>query len=64
VPLNLGSQPITVPFVKTFGDVPLRKPLLYIDSRGHVGLAVNQDSFAARYGIKPPVAISIPRKKP
>jgi S-adenosylmethionine hydrolase len=64
VPLNLGSQPITVPFVKTFGDVPLRKPLLYIDSRGHVGLAVNQDSFAATYGIKPPVAISIPRKKP
>jgi S-adenosylmethionine hydrolase len=64
VPLNLGSQPITVPFVKTFGDVPLRKPLLYIDSRGHVGLAVNQDSFAATYGIKPPGAISIPRKKP
>ncbi len=62
VPMTVGSQHLTVPFVKTFGDVPLKKPLLYIDSRGHVGLAVNQDSFAEVYGVKPPTAISIPRK--
>jgi hypothetical protein len=48
-------------FVKTFSDVPVGDPLLYIDSRGHVGLAVNQKSFAATYGIKPPVPLAIPR---
>ena len=62
VPMTVGSQHLTVPFVKTFGDVPLKKPLLYIDSRGHVGLAVNQESFAEVYSVKPPMAISIPRK--
>ena len=48
-------------FVKTFSDVPLGQPLLYIDSRGHLALAVNQKNFAAIYGIKPPVALFIPR---
>jgi S-adenosylmethionine hydrolase len=43
--------------------VPLNKPLLYIDSRGHLGLAVNQASFAATYGIKPPVTIFIPKAR-
>lgn len=62
VPVTLGSRPMTIPFRKTFGEVPLKSPLLYIDSRGHLGLAVNQGSFAATYGIKPPVSISIPRK--
>src|SRR5581483_606821 len=60
--VTLGGQQITLPFVKTFGDVPLKTPLLYIDSRGHVGFAVNQGSFAATYGVKPPVPISIPKK--
>jgi S-adenosylmethionine hydrolase len=41
--------------------VSLKKPLLYIDSRGHVGLAVNQGSFAVVYGLKPPVKILISR---
>jgi S-adenosylmethionine hydrolase len=50
-------------FVKTFSDVPVNEPLLYIDSRGHLGLAVNQNSFAATYGIRPPVELFIPRAK-
>jgi S-adenosylmethionine hydrolase len=54
---------LEIPLVKTFSDVPLKKPLLYIDSRGHLGLAVNQGSFAAAYGIKPPVTFTIPRAK-
>jgi S-adenosylmethionine hydrolase len=61
VPLKLGDKEMTIKFVKTFSDVPLNTPLLYIDSRGHLGLAVNQSSFAATYGLKPPVALSIPR---
>jgi len=61
VPVTMGDKQMKLKFVRTFSDVPLNQPLLYIDSRGHVGLAVNQGSFAAVYGIKPPVEIFIPR---
>ena len=61
VPVTLGGKEMKLKFVKTFSDVPLNQPLLYIDSRGRLGLAVNQSSFAATYGIKPPVALFIPR---
>jgi S-adenosylmethionine hydrolase len=61
VPVTVGGKEMRVKFVKTFSDVPLGEPLLYIDSRGHLAMAVNQNSFAATYGIKPPVALLIPR---
>ena len=61
VPVTLGKAELKLPFVRTFSDVPLNAPLLYIDSRGHVGFAVNQGSFASIYGIKPPQPIFIPR---
>jgi len=61
VPVTVGGKEMKLKFVKTFSDVPLNQPLLYIDSRGRLGLAVNQSSFAATYGIKPPVALFIPR---
>jgi len=61
VPVKVGDQELKVKFVKTFSDVPLNQPLLYIDSRGHLGLSVNQNSFAATYGIKPPAMLFIPR---
>jgi S-adenosylmethionine hydrolase len=63
VRMTIGNAEMSMPFVRTFSDVPLKKPLLYIDSRGHLGLAVNQGSFTAIYGIKPPVRIFIPRAK-
>jgi len=63
VPVTIGDTRMELPFVKTFSDVALKKPLLYIDSRGRLGLAVNQGSFAATFGIKPPVAFVIPRPK-
>ena len=61
--VTIGKNEMDIPFVRTFSDVPLKTPLLYIDSRGHLGLAVNQGSFAGTYGVKPPVAIFIPRAK-
>jgi hypothetical protein len=61
--MTIGNAEMNMPFVRTFSDVPLKKPLLYIDSRGHLGLAANQGSFTAIYGIKPPVRIFIPRAK-
>lgn len=61
VSVKAGDKEIKLKFVKTFSDVAVGDPLLYIDSRGHLGLALNQKSFAERYGIKPPVALFIPR---
>jgi S-adenosylmethionine hydrolase len=63
VHVTIGKNEMDISFVRTFSDVPLNKPLLYIDSRGHLGLAVNQGSFAAIYGIKPPVTIFIPKAR-
>ena len=62
VPITLGDRKLRVPFVKTFSDVPLQQPLLYIDSRGRFGLAVNQGNFSEKYGIKPEIDLFIPRK--
>ena len=61
VQITLGGKKMTIPFVRTFSDVPLHRPLLYVDSRGRLGLAVNQGSFAAIYAIKPPVELFIPK---
>ncbi len=63
VPVKVGDKEMKMKFVKTFSDVPLGRPLLYIDSRGRFALALNQNSFAAMYGIKPPVTLFIPRAK-
>jgi S-adenosylmethionine hydrolase len=61
VPVTIGRTEVKLPFVRTFSDVPLHAPLLYIDSRGHVGFAINQGSFASIHGIKPPQPVFIPR---
>ena len=61
VPVKVGNKELKMKFVKTFSDVPVGDPLLYIDSRGHLGLALNQKSFSEIYGIKPPAALMIPR---
>ena len=63
VPVKIGDKELKMKFVKTFSDVPVGDPLLYIDSRGHLGLAVNQNSFAEIYGIKPPTTLVIPRSR-
>lgn len=62
VSVSIGKTNLKIPFVRTFSDVPLKKPLMYIDSRGRLGFAVNQGSFAATYGIQPPQVISISRQ--
>lgn len=62
VTITIGERKLELLFVRTFSDVALGKPLIYIDSRGRFGLAVNQGSFAAIYGIKPPVKFTMARK--
>ncbi len=61
VPVKIGDKEMKIKFVRTFSDVGLKQPLLYIDSRGRFALAVNQGSFAAAYDVKPPMELFIPR---
>ncbi len=58
IPLTIGQQSFTIPFVKTFSNVAANAPLIYIDSRGHVALAINLGNFAEMYKIQPPMPIA------
>lgn len=62
VTLLLNKKPFTVPYTKTFMDVPVGEPLLYVDSRGRMAIAINQGNFSAANKIAPPVAIFLPKK--
>ena len=62
VPITIGEQKMILPFAKTFSDVPLQQPLFYIDSRGRLGLAVNQGNFSQKYGVNANTEFFIPRK--
>lgn len=62
VTLKIENKQYTFPYEKTFGGVPVGQPLVYVDSRGRVGIAVNQGDFSKKYDVTPPVSIFIPRK--
>jgi S-adenosylmethionine hydrolase len=62
VTIRIGGRPYRFPYAKTFMDVPVGQPLLYIDSRGRVGVAANQGDFSKKYSISLPVAIFISKK--
>ena len=63
VRLKLGEREMTMRFAKTFADVPVGQPLLFIDSRGRCSIALNQRDFAKSYNIKPPLSLFLPSKK-
>jgi S-adenosylmethionine hydrolase len=60
--IEINKKPITVPYVKTFMDVPVGDVLLFIDSRDRVSIAVNQGNYSKKFGVEPPGTISISRK--
>ncbi len=62
VTVLLDRKPFTLPYVKTFMDVPVGDPLLYVNSRGQMALALNQRNFSQLNKITPPATISIPKK--
>ena len=64
VTVLLNKKPFSLPYVKTFMDVPVGDPLLYVDSRGRMALALNQRSFSQVNKITPPATIFIPKKGP
>lgn len=62
VTIKIAGKPYTLPYVRTFMDVPIGQPLLYIDSRGRVGMALNERDFSKTNNVSPPAAVVIPRK--
>jgi S-adenosylmethionine hydrolase len=63
VALKIDKKEYAIPYAKTFMEVPIGQPLVYIDSRGRVAVAVNQGDFSKKYGISPPVPAFIARKR-
>jgi hypothetical protein len=60
--IEINKKSVTLPYVKTFMDVPVGDALLYIDSRGRVGIAINEGNYSKKFGFTPPGTIWIPRK--
>ena len=60
--VEINKKPVTLPYAKTFMDVPVGDTLLFIDSRDRVSIAVNQASYAKKFNIEPPGTVFIPRK--
>jgi len=62
VTVQLNKKPFAAPYTKTFMDVPVGDPLLYVDSRGRIALALNERNFSVVNKITPPGTIFIPKK--
>jgi S-adenosylmethionine hydrolase len=62
ITIQINNKPVTLPYVKTFMNVPVGASLLYVDSRGRVGIAVNQGNYSKKFSIEPPATLFIPRK--
>jgi S-adenosylmethionine hydrolase len=62
ITFKLNNKTLTLPLARTFMDAPVGEPLLYVDSRGRLGVAVNQGDYSKKYDVKPPGTIFIPRK--
>ncbi len=60
--VQINNRGIALPYARTFMDVPVGESLLYVDSRGRVGIAINQGSYSRKFNIEPPGEIFIPRK--
>jgi S-adenosyl-L-methionine hydrolase (adenosine-forming) len=62
ITVQINNKPVPLPYVKTFMNVPVGAPLLYVDSRGRVGIAVNQGNYSRKFSVEPPATLFIPRK--
>jgi S-adenosylmethionine hydrolase len=62
VAITIGTERLTLPFVRTFSDVPVGTGLLYVDSRARLGVAVNKGDFAKAHHVEVPSALTIRRK--
>lgn len=63
IPITLDGRDYGFPFHKTFSDVPVGKPLFYIDSRGRLSLGINQRNFSETYKVPEHADLFIPKKQ-
>ena len=52
VRVEIGGTALTMPFLRTYGDVPEGKPLIFVASTGRLEVALNQASAAERFGAR------------
>ena len=62
VTVQIEGKPFPMPYSKTFMDVAVGQPLLYVDSRGRIGFALNQRDFSHVNKVEPPAKVFLPRK--
>lgn len=63
VDVVIGNKAMSLPFVRTFSDVPVNQSLIYIDSNERVSVAINEGNFAQRYKVTIPTKFIIFIKK-
>jgi S-adenosylmethionine hydrolase len=62
VVVELDRKAVTLPYVKTFMDVPVGDSLLYVDSRGRMAIALNQGNYSRKFNILPLASVTILKK--
>jgi S-adenosyl-L-methionine hydrolase (adenosine-forming) len=62
VGVTVGDKRFVLPFVRTFSDVPAGETLLYVDSRGRMGIALNKGDFARTNAVAPGTPLLIARR--
>ncbi len=59
---TISGKSQRMPLVHTFSDVPLGKPLLYIDSRGRMAIAINQGNAQKVLSVTVPASLLFRKK--
>jgi hypothetical protein len=59
---NGGLNRVPLRYQETFGAVPVGEPLLFLDSSGWLGVAVNQGSAADRFGIGAAATVTVQKE--
>jgi S-adenosylmethionine hydrolase len=62
VQFSMAGKTYSMPFVHTFSDVAKAQPLLYIDSRGNLAIAVNQGNAEKILHVTLPAPLLFPRR--
>jgi S-adenosylmethionine hydrolase len=63
VHFTLDDKSYAMRFVHTFSDVAKGEPLLYIDSRGRLGIAVNQGNAQTQLHVTPPATLLFQKRE-
>ncbi len=63
VRLTAGKKRVDLRYAKTFGEVPIGKPVLVDDDFGRVEAALNQGNLAKKFGLKTGQKVTLARRR-